>query len=517
MRPLRKAKPDEPSLPESSIPSLILGAVVFFVAMALRIPSSRESFWVDELHTSWCITDGLAEVTPRASIGNQSPVYFWGMWFWKQLADGVGMADNESALRMSSMLATSLAAALLAWTMVRYTRSLAAGLTSGLVLATEINAIFYGTELRPYAWVLLMMTATLASIVRPVHSKFSTWTLLLLGSIATWLQPTAAVSFAMVAVGYGISRLWVNNQSSDLQIRSPRYRWKLLGLITLALSIGLLCRYILTDAWQHRSNWSTFAKASAWQDVWNLWPWIPLLVVPLVIFLGTKLFTNDEPAASQFDRWFGIILIIAVTITAGLWLASKTDIVHLWHRRYMISVLPMFALLVGFAIHRLRYSGRFGGALAWIGCITIVGGLMYWQQTLQTLAKGSPVLVSRCEDWKSAIAWVNQVSSDRNIVLMDSGLIESRMYLSASSPQLPMPITNYLTYPARGCYRIDKPMTPIYRAFSEQFLAQDSSSEERLVLARYPARVFPESHLPKGTRVFSFGGVTGLLIPANSR
>jgi mannosyltransferase len=510
-------KSDELSLPESMIPSMIVAAVVFLVAIALRIPSSGESFWVDELHTSWCIADGLDEVGPRASIGNQSPVYFWCMWLWKQVADGVGMADNESALRMSSMLATSLAAALLAWAMAQHTRSLAAGLTSGLVVATEINAIFYGTELRPYAWVLLLMSATLAIIVRPIDSKSSSWTLLLLGSIATWLQPTAAVSFAIIAFGYVFSKVWFRNRSPELETRSPRYRWKLFGFISLALSTGLLCRYVLTNAWQHRSNWSTFAQASDWQDAWNLWPWIPLLVVPLAIFGCTKLVTNDEHAASRFDRWFGIIVVMAVTITAGIWLASKMDIVHLWHRRYMISVLPMFAILAGLAVHRLRHSGRFGGPLAWIGGIAIVSGLMYWQQTLQTLARGNPVLVSRGEDWKSAIAWANQVSSERNIVLMDSGLIESRMYFSSSSPQLPTPVSNYLTYPGRSCYRIGQPVVPVYRAFTPEFLLQASSTMDRIVLARYPAEDFPTANLPMGTRVYAFGGVTGLLIPAIPR
>ena len=47
--------------------------VVFAVALLLRIPSCYESFWVDELHSAWCVWDNLADVPARAEIGHQSP------------------------------------------------------------------------------------------------------------------------------------------------------------------------------------------------------------------------------------------------------------------------------------------------------------------------------------------------------------------------------------------------------------------------------------------------------------
>ena len=76
---------------------------VFCTAIILRVPSCYESFWIDELHSAWVVWDSLGDVTPRAKLGHQSPFYFVGLWFWKQIVGG-----GEVALRLSSILAVAL-------------------------------------------------------------------------------------------------------------------------------------------------------------------------------------------------------------------------------------------------------------------------------------------------------------------------------------------------------------------------------------------------------------------------
>ena len=90
--------------PFSATKKITLASIgVFSVALFLRIPSCYESFWLDELHTAWVIWDAFDDVAPRALLGHQSPVYFVGVWFWKQL-----IGDSELALRLSSVLAVAL-------------------------------------------------------------------------------------------------------------------------------------------------------------------------------------------------------------------------------------------------------------------------------------------------------------------------------------------------------------------------------------------------------------------------
>ncbi len=140
--------------------------MVFVVALLLRLPSCYESFWLDELHTAWAIWEDLTDVAPRAEVGNQTPLYFQLMWLWKQLA-----GQSEVALRLSSVLAVSLASALLVIAVCKTSKRLAAGILSGLVLAVESNAIFFGTELRAYAWLMPLTVIALWSGVERLSGQ----------------------------------------------------------------------------------------------------------------------------------------------------------------------------------------------------------------------------------------------------------------------------------------------------------------------------------------------------------
>ena len=112
------------------------------IAIAIRVPSCYESFWLDELHSAWCVWDSFGEVFPRADIGHQTPFYFAGLWVWKQL-----VGTSEVALRFSSVMAVAASCAVLVWGVSRWSKSVAAGTATGLVMALETNSLFFGTEL----------------------------------------------------------------------------------------------------------------------------------------------------------------------------------------------------------------------------------------------------------------------------------------------------------------------------------------------------------------------------------
>ena len=83
----------------SSFHLMMLAAITALAAL-LRLWQINESLWVDELHTSWCVQDGLSQVVERAAAGNQSPLYFY-------LAGGITrlLGESEFTLRLPSLLA----------------------------------------------------------------------------------------------------------------------------------------------------------------------------------------------------------------------------------------------------------------------------------------------------------------------------------------------------------------------------------------------------------------------------
>ena len=74
--------------------------VIAGVGTALRLWQINESLWLDELHTSWIVSDSLTEIAPRARIGNQSPVYFYVVRL-----SLLALGERELSLRLPSLLA----------------------------------------------------------------------------------------------------------------------------------------------------------------------------------------------------------------------------------------------------------------------------------------------------------------------------------------------------------------------------------------------------------------------------
>ncbi|WP_068258069.1 glycosyltransferase family 39 protein [Rubripirellula obstinata] len=418
--------------------AVIAAAIVFLVAMVIRLPSCYESFWVDELHSAWCVWDALADVAPRARLGNQSPIYFGGLWFWKQ-AFGCG----EVALRMSSVLMTSIAAAVMTWGVNRWTGSRIGGVAAGLVMALESNAIFFGTEIRPYAVVILSASIATICFVKLLESDSPyAWNILAISVlVALATQPTSFGVLVWLPALVGLKRLREEGFKLRLSLSN-------LLLITALVAVGwALWTTTLGSSWRSRGNWATFAMAPEFRDAVAIWDWTWLLVIPLVIALFCP---GKRPAMV-------CVALIAVSATFAFWIASRLDVVHLWHRRYLVSTLPMFALLVGGAVGKCRIANRGWLAAPAFVAIVLLLGLTWSQGVLQTLCTRPHLLAYRGEDWRSAVGWVQSQKGEKDTISLDPGLIESRI-LSQWRTIEPAPTIDdlrYLRYPVSGPYRLE--------------------------------------------------------------
>ncbi len=62
--------------------------------------SMSESLWLDELHSAWCLEDQGQQLARRAAMGNQLPIYFWGLRFVSET-----FGQSEIVLRSVSWVA----------------------------------------------------------------------------------------------------------------------------------------------------------------------------------------------------------------------------------------------------------------------------------------------------------------------------------------------------------------------------------------------------------------------------
>ena len=517
--------------------TLVLASLVFAVSVAVRIPSCFQSFWVDELHSAWCIWDSLAEVTPRATAGNQSPFYFYGLWFWKQC-----FGDSEWALRMTSVLATSGASAMLLVGVSRHWNSHIAGVASGLVLALETNAIFFGTELRPYAWVILASTiATLAFLnhcaAHPTELRYQlsgdparrSWIILAVASLtAVILHPTAAGVLAWCFIALTIKR-FMRGRSTKGSGLFVGLRWRvpwtegLLGLATLILGWALWSLTV-RHTWQIRSDWATFAHAPSLKHAIGIWSWTWLEGIPMLVVLGGACVSkwrkpvvllgavSTEDGRRQFPLsgvlWLASICVIS---TFTFWVFSRLDLVHLWHRRYLVAMLPMFAVLVGAATGWLEdVKGKTPCFGSFSGCLIaamLLGGLTWSQGVMPVLFQRPSELAYRGEDWRGAISELNRRTKQRHEK-------NPRLYVDQGLVELPKSNDPYFYFVVQGPYRIASDLSALAidsRQLSKMIhskATKERAGKRIMILLRRSSAAVDRLSLPEPSKTDSFGGVS---------
>ena len=476
--------------------------VVAAVALHVRLAGVDESYWVDELHTAWCAGGPWNDVGRRASAGNQSPLYFRAMWFWQQ-----ALGPSERAMRMSSVLATTASAVVLAGSLLIIRRPIAAGAT-GLLLAIDGNAVFFGTELRPYAAVMLVTSIWLAicvanssrihpSVLRPsLASRRLWWITVIAASTFGWFQPTA-LALPVAWLGYqtvgrgGLPR-------PALSGRSLAIGWTL-----VAVSAGCLWTMVLRPVWAGRGQWASFATASSWADWTGMWEWWPMILMPAAAVLIKRLWSSNRDR--QDDSWFWIMWLSCVGVTMIFFVASHHFDIHLWHRRYLVNLIPVQCLVVGFAISRWE-RGTIASHLAAGGlAIATLGMLIVGQGGVSRIM--DPPAITRGEDWRGAVSRIRLLDPPPREVWVDAGLIESsttKFPLDLNDPS-DREINEYLTYPCRSLYHADAR----WRAFSAADPNGWPDTPRRWVaIVRAPIEVTRKLYPGPGVTHHGFGGVT---------
>ncbi len=502
--------PDRPVLEsdraESSVRSraiIVVAVAAFSTSIALCVPSCYESFWLDELHSAWTVAGDLGDVVPRARLGHQSPFYFVGLWFWKQ-----AFGESELALRISSVLAVATSCLVLTIGVARWTRSIVAGGTAGMVLAIESNSLFFATELRPYAFVILFTSLATSFLLRLLtvcsrHDHRFTWSgLILTILLATLCQPTAIGILGFFPAV--LLTVWFIRDRGQLFKFSP-----LDGLLVLAtMLVGFsLWSVTLGESWAQRMQWASFAKATRVSEIWQVWDWTWLLLVPLgFLMVAAILATIRRQSIRELSSGTLALAAIAVAGTILFWTVSRLEWVPVWHRRYFIAVLPLLACVIGGCVGALSKAVPAGIPSMVAGLLSaavIVIGLADQQGLLVRLSDYPVALVTRGEDWRGAVDWVRSNAHPSDEVFLHSGMIEAPMAIADPLlKQLSPTQIEYLQFPTRGPYDLGRTVSVGRLDFA---LHTKSGVQRTFLISR---GILNPSHFPAGWQMMRFGNVT---------
>lgn len=485
-RPGRPSSDGTSSDGTSSRELIGLAAAIISLAVATRIPLIAESFWVDELHSAWAVSGTFDEVRQRAALGNQTPLYYWALWCWRQ-----GVGESELALRMSSVLVSALACAIVAVGVAKRGGGMLGGATAGAFLAIESNAIFFGTELRVFAAVML-----LAAIVGWAWSEIRAGNAAFAGPV---MSGAILLSALIQPMSLGVlvwPAIWEGGKKAFA--RPWELRWRFTRKTTLcAFAVTLLLGWLAWElagrvwwvAWQHRDQWQAVGAARSGQQLLRIWPWSWLLVVPVVAAWSVerclswrRMPTAQTTAESGWGggiRLWGPPAAVAVGATLFYWAIAASGVAAIFHRRYLIAALPLLAWAGGAAIGHAGDSlarlwrascpigncpggsGLIGSSLNGSGLgaterrcsAALLMGLWLWVliAAWPVLRHGvSPAMRFRGEDWRGAAEHVRGRAGDGTVIWLSPGLIETERCLASGKAE----DQDYLAYPFRGPYRL---------------------------------------------------------------
>ncbi len=418
-----------------------------------RFWQAGESLWLDELHTSWVVSAGLAEIPARAQIGNQSPLYFF-------LVRGVVslLGEHELTIRLPSLAAGIGLNYYSGVVTRRWSGSSAAGWLAAALVAVDHNMIFFSQEARPYALVQLVALWQFAAFWRLQTTPGRTDRLVVSGGwiVMFYLHYTAILLVAGEVIWWAAIQVWQRGRGSY----RPSHLLTDLGITAIACGIALPH---LAEIAARRSMWEMFVLQ---KPAWAAWRWFHwnLYVIGTCTVCGGGLlmkrvwrWLHGSPASDPSPPPAGMADAISIAPLLVCWWASPAsiawmltagDVARIYFPRYLVGAAVAPMICGGLCLLICRSAPLRGIAL------TTVLGLAIWSNGLWTQYQRDGRLISdRRQDWRAAVAWLNNHRHDNSPVLVRSGLIEADRLRNEPESAL----RGYCLLPVTSLYRIVPP------------------------------------------------------------
>ncbi len=433
------------------LPLFAISLLTLIIALAavLRAWQANESLWIDELHTSWVVSDDADFIAGRAAIGNQSPLFFYVV---KASTFCFGM--TELALRLPSLIAGTALVLLVFFACARWTKSTCAGLFAAVVVALERDFLFYSQEARPYAMVQLvgliqiMLFVELVSRARQPdsrkHGRFLIRIALVISTACLfYLHYTAMLIVVGEVAAFAVLRIATTKPGT--------YQWS-----TFSVDLGITCLLCLPaaghlwDIWQRKQNWLSIP--ADWPSLETARTVAVFVVLPLLVVATAWISKTGRRDGAPW-RFVGLLaMLFAIPLLIG-WLLTVTGIANLGLHRYVIvtAVIPMIFAACCCGLLARPVVRIAAGLLIAICAITSDAYLnretVFWQ-----LYEPEKAARFHYEDWRGAVRWINEPRSGHQVpVLLCSALVEDESLWKTTDAKT----YEYLQFPLRGIYRLN--------------------------------------------------------------
>ncbi len=345
---------------------LIMVAVLLLAWTMFTVHLGYESMWTDEWFSWMYSIMGPIKLVTQTANDVHPPFYYQVLWAW----DTFTGSQNLFMMRLTAAFPSLLTVAVVYRLGYEWFRSRWAGIGAAVFLATSGFFIYYARELRMYALMVLLAVLSWWLLTHWLHGrKRSLW------------GYAACVGLMVYTYYFSVFVLF-----AQVIIVAWFYRRKLFGLFK-AYAVALIAfapwiPTLLSQMFYERArtgnpNAAPLGKFAATSPT-NLTtisqfvghytadqPAFVLLLIVLALGLGWN------AAGKETRRWL-IAAALWLGLTAALMFGLNLEF-PIYNPRYLLTIMPGLALLVGVTIYSLSQQRRVGVAAALIGVVAVSG------------------------------------------------------------------------------------------------------------------------------------------------
>lgn len=421
-----------------------------------------DPLWLDELHTSWVVGSGISEVAPRAAIGNQPPIYFYGVWTATQI-----FGQSELSLRVISLVAGILLIPAAFLVARDWTGSAVAGLVAAALVATERQFLFYSTEARAYALAQLVGLIQIAFFAQ-VHIfrqnsetgnrvRLGETLALIVSSVALfYLHYTTTLLFVAEAVAFMVLLLTTALKERGLNKVVCQRVANFARDFAVVTVCCLPALPSLLSISERRGQWDEVPTELPVDDVWRalfVCISIPSLLAAAIaiirLILKRRWIINwvDPPTTILTLAW---LLVPAVIVCR----AKSMEWANLVHLRYII-VTATAPMILAALVCVLAMGRRVQAAIA----VTVTLAALLTAPWLAAWMRGERAIPYRNEDWQAMTEMINdnEVARDQPVFVC-SNLVEDGRLAETDDPDF----HEYCLFSVSGIHSIDRDQRKVY-------------------------------------------------------
>jgi hypothetical protein len=436
-------------------------AVALAVSIFVWLLPIRSPLWLDETVSMFLIRGGFSGIMSR-QIWPDSPAYSCLLWLWTK-----ALGPGEILLRISSVL-PMLAAVYLLYRSARQLFDRDVALISAIVFCLHPIVIFAAIDIRPYAFAVLALNASILALVH-LRNNNSNWLAALFG-----LSAACAVDFQLL---FGAVLPALALSLIAFKIDDSKTLWRQLTLSLAAFALAFLpvvprLRYML-----HTSTTHVFSEAPSLMQLLSTLT-IRALVIILVIFLLVAAWKHLlRPPGDR--RTILLCTSLALVPLVILYALSVGTSIHVFVPRYRLVAVPGIALCWGLLVNRIDSRSL----RLWF-CAVLVA-------VAACVSFGSHSSRRHQYSWKSALALAQQnASADDAPVLICSDLPEAdymRMPVGAAIEQSGI-------LPSLSYYKVSVPVVALPRSLNDEAMRVGSQWIKEAAQRRFLALAFLQSY-----------------------